>query len=514
MPVAGRAHPGEVAQAPAPDDRAISVDTSAILPPGSEGSLTYARSVTIRPTAFLRELARLTGPLAVQQLLVALSGSVDVMLVAGQGQTALAAVSLAVQVQFVFSLFTGGLVLGMSVLVAQHWGAGDRPTSEAVTGLAMREAALVSAVFVLATALAPRWVMSVFTDERALIEQGAVYLRASCVVYLATAVSQVLLCLMRNTGAAALGTTVSVVGLALHAGLGLVLVGGLGPAPELGVGGVAAALVVSRFLEAAWMLGCSLRPGRPRADRGALLRPGRALVRAFWALTLPVLANMLVWGGGFTTYTVIMGRLGEDVVAANAVALLVKDLLVCVCLGLGGAGAILVGNRLGRGDLAAARAAGRSVCWSAVVAGALTGLVILAIRPLVVTVAGLSPAASRDLSVMLVVCAYYVIGKSVNATIVSGILPAGGDTRFGLICDIVAMWCLVIPVGALAAFVWHWPPLAVYVLLNSDEILKIPAVIWRYRTHRWLRTLSDWNSDDRHPDTVLDLDLDPDPHDA
>lgn len=98
----------------------------------------------------------------------------------------------------------------------------------------------------------------------------------------------------------------------------------------------------------------------------------------------------------------------------------------------------------------------------------------------------------------------------------SGILPAGGDTRFGLICDIVTMWCLVIPVGALAAFVWHWPPLAVYVLLNSDEILKIPAVIWRYRTHRWLRTLSDWNSDDRHPDTVLDLDpdLDLDPHDA
>jgi Na+-driven multidrug efflux pump len=91
---------------------------------------------------------------------------------------------------------------------------------------------------------------------------------------------------------------------------------------------------------------------------------------------------------------------------------------------------------------------------------------------------------------MLVVCAVYVIGKSINSTTIAGIFPAGGDTRFGLICDVITMWVVVIPLGYLAVFVWHWPVLWVYLLLNIDEFLKLPFVLARFRTYRWVRNLT------------------------
>ena len=76
---------------------------------------------------------------------------------------------------------------------------------------------------------------------------------------------------------------------------------------------------------------------------------------------------------------------------------------------------------------------------------------------------------------MLVVCSYYVIGKSINMTVISGIFAAGGDSKFGFICDGITMWCVTVPIGLIAAFVLKLPVLTVYILINVDEIIKLPA---------------------------------------
>jgi Na+-driven multidrug efflux pump len=171
--------------------------------------------------------------------------------------------------------------------------------------------------------------MSVLTDQPELIAIGAVYLRASALAFLLTGATQIYLCLMKNTGAAARGMTISVVGVLVHIALNVVLIFGPGPFPRLGVTGAAIALVVSRLLELAWAYGYSLRPGRPRARWASLLRSQGFLERQFWRYTLPVLGNMIAFGGGFTVYTMLMGRMGTDAVAANSIATIVKDLVIC-----------------------------------------------------------------------------------------------------------------------------------------------------------------------------------------
>jgi putative MATE family efflux protein len=456
------------------------------------------------PRPLLRSLAALALPIAFQQFMLAISSSVDALMLGRIGQDQLAGVSLAVQIQFVFNIFIGSLTLGMSVLVAQYWGAGDRDRAQKVLSLVLRYAAGISLLFAAATALAPRVVMSVMTDQPELIAIGADYLRASAPAFVLTGISQIYLCLMKNTGSAAHGMTISVVGVGAHIAGNVVLIFGVGPLPALGVTGAAIALVVSRCLECAWSLLFSLRSGRPRARRQGLVHLQGGLERQFWRYTLPVLGNMIAWGGGFTVYTMLMGRLGADAVAAHSIASIVKDLLVCFCPGLGNGAGILIGGMLGRGETAQAREAGRWTCRLAAGAGAVTGLVIIAIRPLVLHLADLTPQAEHYLSVMLLVCAVYVIGKSINATTVSGIFPAGGDTRFGLVCDVVTMWVVIIPLGALAVFVWHWPVLWVYLLLNVDEILKLPAVMARFRTYRWVRNLTGERTTDIHDTTDVE----------
>ena len=91
---------------------------------------------------------------------------------------------------------------------------------------------------------------------------------------------------------------------------------------------------------------------------------------------------------------------------------------------------------------------------------------------------------------MLCVCSYYIVGKSINSTVIAGIFCAGGDTKFGLICDIITMWVVVVPIGLIGAFVLELPVPLVYILLNTDEIIKLPAVYKHYKKYRWIKNIT------------------------
>lgn len=159
-------------------------------------------------------------------------------------------------------------------------------------------------------------------------------------------------------------------------------------------------------------------------------------------------------------YSVIMGHLGSDAVAANSIASIVKNLAGCFCMGLGNGGGIM------------------------------SGLVLLAFSPLILRAANLSVTAEGYLKGMLLICAYYMIGRSVNGVTIRGIFCAGGDSKFGLYCDCISMWCIMVPLGLIAAFVLKLPVLAVYFIISLDEFVKIPAVYLNYKRYRWVKDLT------------------------
>ena len=440
--------------------------------------------------SFRKKLLSLVLPITFQQLMVTVVSASDALMVGVISQDLLSAVSLASQITFVYNLFSAALTIGTSMFAAQYWGKGDKDAVERILGIVLRTSAAVSVVFFAGTAFFPGMLMRIFTPDPALIGYGSEYLRIVSVTYLMCGVSQIYLCIMKNSDLAAksmvIGSTAALLNIALNA----VLIYGLFGAPRMEAAGAAAATAVSRAVELVWVLAELRKKERIQIRMKYILHPDPVLRRDFWHYTFPVLGNELVWGGGFTMYSVIMGHLGTDAVAANSIANIVKNIIASLAMGIGNGGAIIVGNELGAGRLEQARLYGGRLCRISILSGICSGIFLLLIRPLVLAATDLSPEAAEYLKWMLVMCSYYMVGKYVNGTTIAGIFCAGGDSRFGFLCDTVTLWCFTVPAGFLAAFVLHLPVLAVYFIINLDEIVKLPAVYRRYKKYAWLKDLT------------------------
>lgn len=439
---------------------------------------------------FRKKLLALVLPITFQQLMLAVVSASDALMVGVIGQDLLSAVSLASQVTFVYNLFLAALTIGTSIFAAQYWGKGDKNAIERILGIVLRTSMLVSAVFFAGTMFTPELLMRIFTEDPVLTVYGTDYLRIVSVTYLMCGISQIYLCIMKNSGLAAKSMVISSTAAGLNIILNAVLIYGLFGAPRMEAAGAAAATALSRVAELAWVLLELRKKGRIKIRLRYILHPDQPMRKEFWHYTFPVLGNELVWGGGFTMYSVIMGHLGTDAVAANSIANIVKNLIASLALGIGNGGAIIVGNELGAGKLEKAKSYGGKLCHIAVISGICSGIFLLAVSPAVLIVSDLSPTAEEYLKWMLVMCSYYMIGKYVNGTTISGIFCAGGDSRFGFLCDTVTLWCFTVPAGFITAFVLKMPVLLVYFIINLDEMVKLPAVYRRYKKYRWLKDLT------------------------
>ncbi|HJD48068.1 MAG TPA: MATE family efflux transporter [Candidatus Mediterraneibacter norfolkensis] len=439
---------------------------------------------------FRKKLLALVLPITFQQLMLAVVSASDALMVGVIGQDLLSAVSLASQVTFVYNLFLAALTIGTSMFAAQYWGKGDKNAIERILGIVLRTSMLVSAVFFAGTMFTPELLMRIFTEDPVLTVYGTDYLRIVSVTYLMCGISQIYLCIMKNSGLAAKSMVISSTAAGLNIILNAVLIYGLFGAPRMEAAGAAAATALSRVAELAWVLLELRKKGRIKIRLRYILHPDQPMRKEFWHYTFPVLGNELVWGGGFTMYSVIMGHLGTDAVAANSIANIVKNLIASLAMGIGNGGAIIVGNELGAGKLERAKAYGGKLCRIAVISGICSGIFLLAVSPAVLIVSDLSPTAEEYLKWMLVMCSYYMIGKYVNGTTISGIFCAGGDSRFGFLCDTITLWCFTVPAGFITAFVLKMPVLFVYFIINLDEIVKLPAVYRRYKKYRWLKDLT------------------------
>ena len=254
--------------------------------------------------------------------------------------------------------------------------------------------------------------------------------------------------------------------------------------------GAALATTLARTAELAWCVILASREEYIRPDWKRILERQKQLAKDFRKQCLPLLGGGLFWGVGFTSYTAIMGHMGTDAAAANSVAAVVRDLICCVCNGVGSAAGIMVGNELGAGNLEKGKAYGIKLKNISYVIGFGSTAVVLALTPLVTHMVILTDDAQGYLTGMMIIMAVYMIGRSVNTVTINGVLDGGGDTLFDMYSLAVCMWGIAIPLALLGAFVFHWPVLLVYACTCLDEVGKIPWVMLRFRKYKWVKNLT------------------------
>jgi ABC-type sugar transport system ATPase subunit len=161
-----------------------------------------------------------------------------------------------------------------------------------------------------------------------------------------------------------------------------------------------------------------------------------------------------------------------------------------IAFGLANATAICVGKAIGEDNLSAAKKYSVRFINLSILAGAFGAVIILIARPIAMSALNLTSQTQGYLSVMMYVMTYFSICQAINTTLVVGVFRAGGDTRFGLFLDVTTMWGGSILFGSLAAFVFKWSIPVIYIILMSDEVIKIPLTVLRYKKYKWLNNVT------------------------
>lgn len=459
----------------------------------------YMRSIRQQTTdnlnidwkSFYKNVFALVVPMAVQNLINVGVTATDVFMLGRVGEKVLSGASLAGQIQFIMMLIFFGITAGSTVLTAQYWGKRDTDTIEKILGMGLSSGILVAAVFTVLAFFIPDTLMRIYTSDAVVVTEGAKYLRIVGLSYLFMAVTQVYLNIMRSIERVVVATVVYFVSLFVNIIINAVLIFGMFGAPRLEIVGAAVGTLCARITELVLvLLYARYKNDIVKIRVRHLVHMDKVLFLDYVRYAMPVVLNEMMWGLGTSCNTAIIGHLGSEAVAANSVAQVARQLAQVVVFGISSATAVWLGKTLGEGKTEHARAYAKRFIWLSLILGGLGGGMILLSGPMVIRVLTLSAQSQSYLTFMFFVMSYFVVGQAFNTTMVCGIFRSGGDTKFGLYMDVTTMWGCSILLGGVAAFVFHAGVPVVYAILMSDEIIKVPICIWRYRKYKWLRNVT------------------------
>ena len=439
---------------------------------------------------FYPELLHLMLPIAIQNLITSGVSFADVLMVGQLNQTALSASSLAGQVQFILNFTFFGLTSALTIMAAQYWGKGDRKVLAKILGLGLYISVILCTTFTLLALFVPKSVMRFWTNDEELVEVGARYLKTVALSYFFSGISHPYIAVVKSCERVKFSMVVSIITLGLNVVLNAVLIFGLLGFPALGIEGAAIATVISRGVE---LLICGYDFMKQKLFPRSLInmfRVPKTLRQDFAKYALPALLNDVVWGFAYNMNAVIMGHLGTDIVAANSIVVVVRDLLTTVGFGISSATSIMLGKELGEKKIDIARKDASSLLLTTFLWGCFAGVVLLIIHPFVPRFAKVSETAASYMKVMLLFNVVYQMGGLINTVVIGAILRCGGDTRYGMLLDVVSMWGYAVPIGLLTAFVFKWPPLVVYAFMCTDEFVKMPFALKRYKSGKWLLNIT------------------------
>lgn len=444
----------------------------------------------LRDRGFFREMLALAIPVAFQQLITASLSMIDVLMVGQLGETSVAALGLANQIFFLLILFLFGVTSGMAIFTAQYWGKGDVENIRRVLGLCLALAVLVAAGFSLAAILIPQTLMSFYTEDREVIRLGSEYLRIVGVSYIMMAVAVSYISVLRSITMVKITVFVAVIALGLKTLLGYLLIFGIGVFPELGVRGAAIATAFGWTFECILLLVLVYALKTPLAANPlTYFRFDRPFAMTVLKTSMPAAVNEVLWSVGITTYNAVYARIGTDAIAAVNINATIEELVFVMFIGLGNACAVMVGNRIGAGGREVAFEYGRRFVILGVAMAIAGGMIVLALRDVVIGLYPLSPSGAVNLNGLMTVYAFSSWLRVFNFMLFIGALRAGGDTRFCMFTELFSIWVVGVPAALIGGFVLHLPVYGVYALVLLEEAVKAVIVFRRFLSRKWIHDL-------------------------
>lgn len=442
-------------------------------------------------SSFARTFLRLFIPAATQNLFFNVIGLIDILMISQLGDAPVAAVGMAGQFFFLLNLTLFGTAGGSAMFAAQYWGARDIANLRRVLGLCLLVGIAAAAGFTLVALAAPGWVISLYTQDPAVADQGIAYLRIIGWSYLFTAVTISFATMVRSTGNTRLPMLVSIVFLSLNILLDYSLIFGKFGLPEMGIRGAAAGTAASRALECFILLLLLYARRSPVAGTlPQLFRLDWTFISHHLRLVFLVFINEFVWALGMNAYNATIARMGTSVYAAYNVTSTIMGLGLFYTMGCAMTSSILVGHAIGAGDPEQAYKTAGKILKISVGGAFIIGLLLVAARNPLLDLYQVSAQARADASTMILVAGLTLGLRGLDAMFIVGVLRSGGDTQFSALLDVGSIWLAGIPALALVVFVLHAPVEWVYLAILTESLVKGVIGFQRYFSRRWIRNIT------------------------
>ena len=448
-------------------------------------------SLFVKDKPFYKAFFSMTAIIAMQNLITFAVNLADNIMIGGYSQDALSGVAMVNQIQFLLQMIIGGIGNGISVLGAQYWGKKQVEPIRRVVSIGMVLALVASVAMTLVAYFFPDQTLSLLTNEQAVISEGSKYLVIVCLSYVLFAITNVLLASLRSVETVRIGFVVSLTALAVNIVLNYGLIYGRLGMPELGVEGAAIATLASRTVEFLVVIVYVFFLDRKiRWKAKDMPHLDKALFRDYIRVGLPLILSSSIWGLAMSAQTAILGRMGEETIAANSIATTIFQVVTVACYGSASASGVIIGKCVGEGDIPRVKGYSKTLQIIFVCIGILTGIVLWSCKDLIISLYSITEETKVLAGQFITVLSVTVVGTSYQCACLTGIVTGGGDTRFVLINDLIHQWLVVIPAAFLSAFVIHAPLWVTFACLKSDQVLKCFVAIFKVNRYRWIRVLT------------------------
>ena len=448
-------------------------------------------AVITRERSFYNNFFALFSMLVLQNVIVLSVNLVDNLMLGGYNEMALAGVATVNQIQFILQQIIGGIGDGLVVLGSQYWGKKSIEPIKELSAIAIKLGVIVALVLFSIVSCFPHQVLSLFTPDEQIIKEGMNYLNIIRFSYVIFAITTLLLATLRSVETVKIAFYISISTLIINCCINYILIYGRFGAPELGAAGAAIGTLVARIVEliivTLYLMSSENKLYLKWREYGKI---NRNLLKDYIRVSLPVVIVSTMWGASTALQTVILGHMNANAIAANSVASNLFLILKVAAVGASATAAVIIGKTIGMGEVDKVREYTKTLQVMFIGIGLLTSITLFVLRVPILSLYRLSPETKELANAFLLVLCVTCIGTAYQMPVLTGIVRGGGDTRFVMINDLISIWCIVLPVSFLAAFVWKWSPVVVVCCLNSDQIFKCAAAAIKVNRYTWIKKLT------------------------
>lgn len=440
--------------------------------------------------SYYRTLLRLAVPIVFQYLISSSMNIIDVAMIGQLGETAVAAVGLSNQAFFIMTIGMFGISSGSAIFTAQYWGQHDVASIRRVLALCLGMGLIAALIFSGIGLFAPAAFLKIFTKDLAVVELGSKYLGIVASSYLVTAITYSYSAVLRSTEEVRLPMIISSSAILFKTFLSYVLIFGHFGLPELGVEGAAIGTVIARYLEAIVLLTLTYKRKTPAAVKISDLHGyTRSFLARFFRTVLPVTFNEFAWSTGVTVYPIVYAHISTEAIAAVNIVNSIENLAFVIFLGISDATGIMIGNQIGAGKSDKAFDYGKKSLTIGILGAVVVGIILYLNINNIVRIYNISDTSAFYATRVLAASAGVIWLRVSNLLAIVGILRSGGDTRFGMALDIISLWGIGVPLSIVSGLVLHLPVYWVYLIVNTEELVKFMIAINRVKSRRWINNL-------------------------